>query len=243
MHSYGPAVRPHYLIHFIFSGKGSYLAGGKTNHLCAGDAFLIQPGETTYYEADEKEPWTYAWTAFHGDEAEPLLSTCGLGDQALIYRGQPDDRLMRYAKTLADCFGSTRHSQLEMIGYLYLILSIMQKDTADEDNKDQESYCKKACDYIKNNFSYDIRITDIARYIGIDRTYLYKVFIKERGISPKQYLLERRLAEAQNLLSHTSLSVTEAAYSCGFKDTPSFCRHFKAAVGMTPSQFRKIQFR
>lgn len=57
-HSFGPAMRPHYLLHVISRGKGIYQCGGHTYHLKAGDAFLIRPMDSIYYRADNTEPWT-----------------------------------------------------------------------------------------------------------------------------------------------------------------------------------------
>ena len=65
-HSYGPAVRPHYLLHVILQGHGRYQYKGETYALQAGDAFLISPAEVTYYQADEVHPWSYAWVGFDG---------------------------------------------------------------------------------------------------------------------------------------------------------------------------------
>ena len=67
-HFFGPAVRTHYLIHFIRSGKGRYMRGNSEYALKKGDAFLILPGETTKYMADEEEPWEYTWIAFDGPD-------------------------------------------------------------------------------------------------------------------------------------------------------------------------------
>ena len=46
-HAYGPAVRPHYLLHVILKGRGIYQYKGQTYALSAGDAFLIPPAEVT----------------------------------------------------------------------------------------------------------------------------------------------------------------------------------------------------
>ena len=51
-HSFGPAVRPHFLFHFVLSGKGHYDRAGERYELEAGQGFLILPGESTCYQAD-----------------------------------------------------------------------------------------------------------------------------------------------------------------------------------------------
>ena len=79
-HFFGPAIRPHYLIHFIRSGRGKYIYQDSIFELEKGDAFLILPGETTKYIADEKEPWEYSWIAFDGPDARTLLKHCRFTD-------------------------------------------------------------------------------------------------------------------------------------------------------------------
>lgn len=59
-HFWGPAIRPHYLLHIVLRGKGSFQYGNQTWNLKGGDAFLIEPMKTHYYQADASEPWEYA---------------------------------------------------------------------------------------------------------------------------------------------------------------------------------------
>ncbi len=51
-HSYGPAVRPNYVIHYIISGKGTFTIGNRTYRLTAGQGFFLMPNVRTYYEAE-----------------------------------------------------------------------------------------------------------------------------------------------------------------------------------------------
>ena len=76
-HSFGPAKRAHYLIHFIIKGKGVFFADEKKYVLKQRDMFLIRPGETTFYYADEEDPWEYAWVAFVGSDAAQITESCG----------------------------------------------------------------------------------------------------------------------------------------------------------------------
>ena len=55
-HSYGPAVRPNYVIHYIISGKGTFTIGNRTYRLTAGQGFFLMPNVRTYYEADAMIP-------------------------------------------------------------------------------------------------------------------------------------------------------------------------------------------
>ena len=61
LHSFGPASKPHYLIHYVLSGKGHFRFHDKEYRLEAGYGFLIQPNELAFYQADAKDPWSYLW--------------------------------------------------------------------------------------------------------------------------------------------------------------------------------------
>lgn len=240
-HSFGPAVRTHYLIHFILKGQGTFTTEYGFFTLHEGEAFLIRPEERTCYRADPAQPWSYAWVAFDGEEAASLLArfypdlnkpVCMIGDLTAV---------SIYFEQLLNSFGHAEENREKVLGYFYLILSCLIRTGDGGAVVSEESLCKKACSFIRHNYSYSIQISDIADYVGIDRTYLYRIFMHQFGISPKHYIDRFRLSEAKEMLYNTEYKITEVAYSCGYHDSSSFCRHFRRELGMTPAEYRKIR--
>lgn len=240
-HSFGPAVRTHYLIHFVLSGRGIYKTEDGVFEVRGGEAFLICPEQVTYYKADEEEPWSYAWVAFDGEEAEELLKNyypdrhfpvCSVGDLSEV---------SRYFESLLSAFGNTEENRERVLGYFYLIMGNLVRTGEDGGVVDEEGYYNRALSFIRHNFSYQIQIQEVADYVGIDRTYLYRIFIRQTGESPKQYLSRYRLNEAKTMLYHTEYRITEVAYSCGYHDSSSFCKYFQKKVGMSPVEYRKMR--
>lgn len=239
-HFFGPAVRPHYLLHVILDGKGIFQKDGVSHSLKKGDAFLIPPKESTYYQADEDQPWCYAWVGFDGKTCPEILDQTVFSHSFVFHNpGDNIQGLLDCMERLLNSFQESQGKQLGPLGNLLLLLSFMQNPSLESTRDYSYAYCKKAREYMENNYSYPIRITDVARHVGIDRTYLYKIFMEHEKTSPKQYLLWYRLRIAAQMLCSTSYPITEIALSCGFKDTPSFCNYFKKHIGYTPGIFRK----
>lgn len=253
-HACGPGVWPHYLLHYVLAGTGVFTSGGSTWHLRAGDGFLIIPGVISSYKASQEEPWEYCWIGFDGRDAKNTLNSCGINAEnpvfsagALLERTEkepgeePDKADMAIGKVLLS-IDHMLHEEPENVylhlSLLYRFFALLQPVSA-AGNRDSTGYLQKAIDYIQNNYAYDIKIRDVARYVGIDRTYLYKLFCQEIGTSPQQYLISYRLSVAKQMLTSTSLRVSEIANSCGFVDSTSFCHQFRSQFLMTPSQFRK----
>ena len=200
-HSFGPAIRSHYLIHFIRSGKGIYLRQGMEYSLKQGDAFLILPGETTKYMADSEDPWDYTWIAFDGAGAEPLLASCGFSNNNPVFHSDDDTKgsmLIRQAEIFESHFHDQRLNFLEILGHFYLLFSCMHTDTpgtgsmipenayiletnCKNASSAQRLYFHQATEYLKHNFSYPVKIEQLARYVGVSRSYLYKTFITCSG--------------------------------------------------------------
>lgn len=237
-HAFGPAVRPHYLFHLVLAGRGYYERAGVRYTLGAGQGFLILPGESTCYQADDTEPWEYCWIGFGGKEAEEILRECGLGEKNLIYEDRSGGQLEREMMQLVDSFVHSEVNGYTLLGRLYLSLSCMVARTFAGESAVQ-GYVNRSLEFIRNNFGYDIGVREIARNAGIDRTYLYRIFRRQVGQSPKEYLTSFRLRTAAGMLAETELSVTEIALSCGFKEVSLFDRHFGAAYHCTPMQYRR----
>ena len=239
-HKFGPAVRGHYLLHFILSGHGEFHINSQIYHLGSNQAFIIQPGESTYYLADQQDPWEYLWFGFDGQDVPLILQDCGLlGD--LPYANYVQD------KQLLDTFSSVinrlkrkEENEYFLMGDLFHIFGHLCRTNGASHHTSSNLCLQHALNFIRNNYRHDIKVQDIAQYAQVDRSYLYRLFMEEFHISPKQYLIRQRLQCAMDLLAHSNLNTTEIAYASGFADPSAFCSHFRRLTGFTPKHYRSI---
>lgn len=253
-HSFGPAVRKQYLIHFIMSGHGIYKAAGKEYHVTAGQAFLIRPGEVTWYQADKQDPWTYAWLAFASDEengneqAEALLYEAGFYRNQYICSFKNTEEIDLLLGKIIKGIDNSEIRPTVISGYFLQVMGSLNPLILEgEFEKLQGSrytgydniYMRRAVNYMEDNYAYPIVIDEIAGAIGIDRSYLYRLFIQNKQQSPKRFLTRLRINAAKEMLRETDYGLTEIALSCGFYDASSFCRTFAGVEGMTPGKYRR----
>ncbi|MBQ7371169.1 MAG: AraC family transcriptional regulator [Blautia sp.] len=242
LHGFGPAVRPDYIIHFVLEGKGIYQVKDRTWTLEAGDGFLIEPEVLTFYQADAMEPWTYFWICFNGDLAEELLGNLGLGDDRLTFRCKRKDELKQVILEMLKNHTFSVENDFFLQSQLYLFFSILLKDVEDaapaQRNREND-YVRTAIEFIQNNYFSAIQVTDIAAYVGINRSYLYTLFHSELGISPQKFLSDFRLSRAENLLSSTELSIENISVSCGYQNPLVFSKAFKKRFQITPLKYRQ----
>lgn len=240
-HSYGPAIRPHYLLHVIRSGKGTFVRNNESYHLETGNAFLIAPLESTAYQADETDPWFYTWIGFDGPAVETLLAPTCFQDSCVFNRSMSSEELHLFLKLLHQLLVTWETSgpdSYALMGQFLEILEFMKTPPRTQLGTEAAGYLEKAKAYINSNYSYPIRISDVAQFVGIDRTYLYRLFMETEKTSPKQYLLRLRMRTALKLLRSTTYNITEIAYYCGFNDSAAFCNRFKEHFGESPRSFR-----
>jgi AraC-like DNA-binding protein len=242
-HSFGPAVRDHFLIHYIHSGKGTFYDGNRVYPLGAGQGFLICPDMVTYYRADREEPWHYSWTGFHGIKAEGLLKSAGLTVETPIFTTDSD--------FIGDCFfqmneaGKLRHgSEIRLLGYLYLFLSELvdrnrAEELSDAAGSRKEVYVRKVIEYIEMNYSRKIRIQELARQLGLDRSYLGSIFKERLGTPIQGFLLNFRLEKACGLMKNKNLSIGDISRSVGYDDPLLFSKLFKKNRGLSPREYQK----
>ena len=96
-----------------------------------------------------------------------------------------------------------------------------------------------ACDFIEENYTENITVADIADYIYLSAGYFSRVFNKEKGISPMNYLTDYRIDKAKHLLETTDLKMSNIATMTGFTTPQRFNAAFKRVTGDTPSDYRK----
>lgn len=243
-HSYGPAERTEYLLHYILHGKGTFYVGDKEYKLGPHQAFLICPGISTYYQADHNDPWTYLWIGFHGVKAKTYLQYLNLDQNNPIFYFPYADLLLEQIQNILNARELTYVNELKREGFLYLffatLLQYQNRNNAEITSYDypHQVYVEHALEFIEHNYDKNIKINDIARYIGISRSYLTNCFKKTLNLSPQDYLIHYRLDKAALLLQTTSLPVGEIAIRTGYLDPLAFSKVFKKVKGVSPKAFR-----
>lgn len=239
-HQYGPAVRPYYLIHFILNGKGEYTTNHTSYQLSEGQGFLIEPDSPVLYVSDRDDPWTYIWVGFSGRFARTLIESLGLSSEQPIFRSSEKDKLLEYITNMIHHNHGSTEDTYYILGMLFLFLSTIAASNRDTlPPTDGNVYVSQAITYIQNHITESIQIDDIARYVGLNRTYLSTLFKQHTGLSPLKYVQAFRLTHARSLLESTSLSVASIACSCGYQSPESLIKLFKQRYQISPAAYRR----
>ena len=216
LHSFGPALKPHYLVHYILSGKGRFSIGGKEYPLEAGYGFLITPDELAFYQADESDPWTYVWVGFSGTQAAEYVSNIGLSVRQPVFWSEASEQLYGIVKDMMEHNTFGLSNDLRRNGQLGIFLSVIAEGTTVEEKNEADranTYVRKAVSFIQSNYCNSIKVTDVAKYVCINRSYLYTLFQNSIGMSPQQFLTAFRITKATELLQLTSLPIESIALS------------------------------
>lgn len=241
LYQWGPGIRDHYLIHYIMNGRGTYEVNGKTHLLCAGDCFLVYPNTEVIYFADKDEPWEYAWVGFTGSDAAMILRATDFSKEKPYIRNAPaGEEIKRQLLHIYDARGNKFEHAVEMTGRLYTTLALfMHGASKDNSQNTSQNYVQKGIEFITSNYSYPITVEDIASYVGLSRSHLFRSFQTVLGVSPKEYLTDFRIKQSCYLLEHSNLSITAIANSIGFDNSLYFSKAFHKKKGMSPKEYRK----
>jgi len=224
-HSFGPAVRTYWLLHFVVRGRGIFERDGVAHHLQAGDLFVIPPFRKTFYKADKDDPWEYLWVSFTTAEelpdllANPVLRMPGMG---------------RIFDDMKRCCQLNNGKTAYICGKLWELFSLLWE---------QESlitdYVENALHLIRTEYMYDLTVETIAGRLGLDRSYFSSLFKSKVGCSPQHYLITYRMEQAAFLMTVGGRSPTLAANSVGYKDIYTFSKMFKKIYGLPPRAYQK----
>ena len=102
----------------------------------------------------------------------------------------------------------------------------------------RERLVHKITDYLNEHFAEPLTLKKIGAEFFISESSLSHAFKKETGLSPMQFIMQRRIGQAQSMLVETSLPIQEIEFQLGFSDSAHFSKMFKKYVGITPKEYR-----
>ena len=240
--------RTGYHLHVILGGKGVLCVNGAEQPVRHGQMFVTKPGEETWYRADEKEPWTYCWMTYDGNHAAHYTESAGFFDGVNVVDCNMDQRqFFLLVQRLLDHPELTLANDLLRLGLLLEFLSLAVESAQKqlppslrERELSADVYVDYAVTFILSN-SANVKISDVARYIGINRSYLTSIFKKKMGVSPQEYLMQCKLDRACQLLRDTDASIQDISRRVGYDNPLTFFKIFRTRFGRSPTAYREEQ--
>lgn len=103
-------------------------------------------------------------------------------------------------------------------------------------------HVRKCIDYIYEHLHEDLSIKVLAEYVGLNQTYLSKLFQKETGRTIKEFVTHEKVTTAENLLKYSEFSYLDISLALGFSSQSAFISVFKKINGITPKKYREEHY-
>lgn len=238
MHAHSDLVE----VVLVRGGASRYFVGGAPYDARRGSLFVFNSGVVHDEPSGPDRPVSTVSLALGG------LMAPGLRENALIPDGASpicrlDEaqtvRLERLYDVLYDELTAGNEDGCHHL--LMALLSVVQqyRSAAADDAGEQNALSRRVKDYIDAHFAEEFSLQQLADSLRVSPYYLSHVFKDVTGYSPLQYVLRRRIGEAQTLLITTALPITHIAAQVGYDNVSHFNAQFAKAVGMPPRTFRK----
>ncbi len=220
-------------------GKTSYI-DGKEYPIFKGSVIIAKPGQTRYSYLHMRN--SYLWLV--PDDGEICKMLLSLPD--CMMSGDEE----KYSLIMSEI---RRARQFPFTGSeLYMsakLLELMCLIKADSERLDRSRYLVsgknesadgiiRASKYIDANFTQKITLGDCAKQANLSSVYFHKLFTVIMGKTPHEYMLDKRMSAAMDMLVSTEYELSRIAYECGFGSQSYFNSVFKEKTGLTPRQYR-----
>lgn len=226
---WGKGTRDLYFLHYVLSGSGFF--NGKA--VKEGEGFYISPDLVHEYYSSKENSWSYFWVALNGDKAEDICKKHIRINEDGIFEYSSKIEIQNIIYFIFE--NSDFLSHAKALGYFYLLLSQHENQKCNAPN----FYVENAKNYMNQNYYQNISVKEVADTLSISDRYLYNLFVRYEGISPKQYLSDIKIKRACRLLKTTNQTISEVALSVGYSDIFAFSKFFSTKNGMSPTEYRK----
>lgn len=212
------------LLFYVHSGAFTLVSKDKEYTVEREQAFFIPLSDHTSYTKpiNDTQTYDYCWVGFTG---------------ALSHRFAPEIRIIDIAPEqlihLKELHEFTPHTAYDLASDILLLRSSMF-----DEEEPKHDHIQTVIDYIQQTYMLPITAESIAAQVGLDRSYLSRLFKQKTGQTLQNYLQLVRLQEAKHYLVQ-GYSVREAAYRCGFSGDKNFYKLFLQREGITPVTWKK----
>ena len=223
---------------YVILGEGTVLLDGEKYHARAGDIYLLPPGREHLYFSDGDNPWTKIWFNASG----PLVNSLSEVYDPKTLTVFPDAGGKEYFSRLHNIgrdehIGAKQRHEQAAVVFLELMQYLHGRFYTGE-----KAYSPETCilkEYIDSHVTETLSLKKLGELVFLSESQVIRIFKRDLGITPYEYLLTLKMEQARRMLRSTELRVKEIAFLLGFSDEHYFTYLFKQRVGQAPTAYRK----
>ncbi len=227
-----------YVFEYVESGSGYYHIDNYKFTPEAGDVYIVPYGSGHEYGSSRDNPWTKYWFNVSGQLVGNLLNAYGMQNVYFFKKYPLRDTFLDGLRQLREqpAKGSTTIGPQIILN---IILQLAEHRNYLKEQKTASPAAIKLRLYLERNvFAKALTIDDMCEHIKLSPAQTTRIFESAFGQSPYKYLLNLKIAAAQELLVGSVKSVKEIAFCLGFSDEYYFSNIFKRKTGAAPSHYR-----
>lgn len=235
-----PKGRPDYQLLYVAAGKAHFYFDSKEEIVSAGHMVLYYPKEPqkyVYYGTDKTEVY---WVHFTGGKVKEILSNYHIpSDKHVIFSGTSAEYQWLFRQMIQElqmCRPGYEELLTLMLRQIFLLIDRQLQEK--KGNSYIQEEIEKATYYFNENYHKDISIEEYAASRHVSTCWFIRSFKHYTGMTPMQYILSIRIANAQNLLETTGYTISEIAAIVGYDNPLYFSRIFKKQKGLSPKEYR-----
>lgn len=229
-------------------GAGKFLRDGQPGNMIFGDEQSVQrcqgrgPYHSSMIYVSKDVVHRYFQEATQGSHVAP---------EKLLSRSFRDETLRVLMKRLIYLCRQPQQTGHRMLkeqlqdSILQRLVGLAGYQTGSFTDRDRLSHIgmRNVVEYMQSHFVEDLSLDQLAAKANVSRGHFVRLFRQSLGMSPKQFIMQRRLDLARQLLltSDRAYSILQIAQQCGFCDQSHLAREFRQVYGVTPAAFRREQ--
>ena len=238
-----PRGRLDFQLLYIAAGKAHFHIDGQEQIVTAGHMVLYRPKEPQKYEYYAEDQTEAYWVHFTGSDVTNILNSYGLTKDKKVFYCGSDLEYKNHFRTMIQELQMCKDDYPEMLEmYLRQIFIKLHRyfnTVSKVDNSHIAEDIDKAMIYFSEHYNEDICIEEYVQKHHMSTSWFIRNFKQYTGSTPMQYIISRRIYNAENLLQSEHYNITEIANIVGYDNPLYFSRIFKKAKGVSPSEYKK----
>ena len=238
--TFGPVTPSNYIINIVEAGRGTLDHGNRRYSVAAGQAFVLFPGRTVSWKADALEPWHCLGVVLSGSGVETFIERLGLSFQVPLIDFSSPHKAMDAAYDLFVECNKKYQNHFAISSSFFSLLECVEESLVAKKIPAKNFYMTRAVEYIKENYNQNLSVENIANMLGIERSYLSRLFKTYKNKSTQNYIIDYRIHRAKKMFEEEDLNVSQVCTAVGYTNIYCFSRIFKSRVGMSPKEYREM---